>query len=286
MSSFEWLLGQIRPVDAGAKRDGNGLDALIDEVARCIEGLPEVTRESLASILRDHGHWVPVLALCVGLSQEQLKNHLRHRFKTSRWRALAQKNPRELVTFLDEQFGLVQAVGAQRSRMWSFGDVLKERLAWSRRRAIRSAARGRVLEDAVEQVLRRLGLKYVMRTAFEGRGRQMAPCDFAIPEGGPEARIVGAIKGFDSTGSKLTDAVREVEQMAQIRSPLQFVYVVVDGIGWLNRRADLRRLWNLFTARQIDGLYTRSMLGDFEEDVRRAAQRLGMLPMGAGQEDG
>jgi hypothetical protein len=42
-----------------------------------------------------------------------------------------------------------------------------------------------------------------------------APCDLAIP--GTDAVIVVAARGFDSTGSKLTDAVREVEEMTDVR---------------------------------------------------------------------
>ncbi len=45
------------------------------------------------------------------------------------------------------------------------------------------------------------------------------------------APIAVAAKGFDSTGSKLTDSVREVEAMADVRLPTQFIMVVIDGIG-------------------------------------------------------
>jgi len=65
-----------------------------------------------------------------------------------------------------------------------------------------------------------------------------------------------AAKGFDSTGSKLTDAVREIEEMADVRQARQFIMAVIDGrgdgrrppsqaihhgghrrIGWKNRKA-------------------------------------------------
>lgn len=278
LQSFDELLQRLGPIAAAMPTDGNGFDAMVDEVARTLAQLPTVTREILAAVVRQHGDWVPVFALCVGLTQEQLKNQLRHRFGTSGWTSLARRSPDDLIAFLDERFGLVQAVEEQREHTWSFGEVLKERLRWSRRQGVRSTVRGRVLEDMVENVLRRLQLPYVMRTTFEGRGQQTAPCDFAIPEGGPGAKIVGAAKGFDSTGSKLTDAVREVEQMAQVRSPLQFIFAVVDGIGWLNRQADLRRLWVLLSRHEIDGLYTLSMLEQFEVDLTRAAKRVGLFP--------
>lgn len=77
--------------------------------------------------------------------------------------------------------------------------------------------------------------------AVRGRGGQTAPCDLAIPTGGAGARIVVAAKGFDSTGSKLTDAVREVEEIAERR------------------------------------LYTLATLGRFRDDLGDAARRLGLL---------
>ena len=60
---------------------------------------------------------------------------------------------------------------------------------------------------------------------------------------GGNAAIAVAAKGFDSTGSKLTDAVREIEEMADVRLPRQFIMAVIDGIGWKSRQSDLRRIY-------------------------------------------
>lgn len=117
-----------------------------------------------------------------------------------------------------------------RSRQWSFAEILTERQS-SRLRASGSIGRGRSLEDRVEALVAALGLPFKMRTSFVGIGGATAPSDLAIPSGGPEAMIVCAIKGFDSTGSKLTDAAREVETLASTRLPRQFVFAVVDGMG-------------------------------------------------------
>lgn len=89
--------------------------------------------------------------------------------------------------------------------------------------------------------------------------------------------IAIAAKGFNSTGSKLTDAAREIEAMADVRQPRQFVYAVVDGIGWYGRKADFRRIYDLRAERRIDGLYTLSLLSDFREELEQAARRLGLL---------
>jgi hypothetical protein len=43
-----------------------------------------------------------------------------------------------------------------------------------------------------------------------------------------DAMIVFDMKSFNSTGSKLTDAVVEIEKMASLRAPKQYVYAVTD----------------------------------------------------------
>ncbi len=109
------------------------------------------------------------------------------------------------------------------------------------------------------------------RTRFTGRNDRSAPCDLVIPNASG-AEIVVAAKGFDSTGSKLTDAVREIEEMAEVRTPRQFVLAVIDGIGWKNRASDLRKIHNLWVTHQIDGMYTLATLNQFHDDVEEAAR--------------
>ena len=86
-----------------------------------------------------------------------------------------------------------------------------------------------------------------------------------------------AAKGFDSTGSKLTAAYEEIAKMAAVRKPTQFVMAVVDGIGWKSRRADLRRIHDLWTTNDIDGLYTVSALNQFRNDLENAARLRGLI---------
>lgn len=247
--------------------------ALVDKL-RTI-GTP--TRDALETFVADHPASVPLLAMCVGLTQEQLKNQLNHRFGSSGWITLARTQAPELIRWLDEDLGLVPRLSEQLTRDWSFSDVLLERHLWSRRTATRAVGQGRRVEDAVEATVQELGVEYRLRTRFQGRNAA-APCDLAIPDGGAAAQIVVAMKGYNSTGSKLSDAVREVESMASARAPAQYVFAVVDGIGWRSRKADLRRLHELWDRREIDGLYTLAHLERFETDLRDAAIRLGLLP--------
>jgi hypothetical protein len=94
---------------------------------------------------------------------------------------------------------------------------------------------------------------------------------------GDHAEIVVAAKGFDSTGSKLTDAVREIEEMADVRLPRQYVMAVIDGIGWKSRRADLKRIYALWARDQINGMYTLANIDQFRDDLEDAARRLRLL---------
>ncbi|MDY6808177.1 MAG: hypothetical protein SW127_04085 [Actinomycetota bacterium] len=223
----------------------------------------------LAAWVRDHPADVPVLGLAVGLSQEKLKNVLRDRFGTTGWHGVARTQPVDLVTWLDTEFDLVRTLRTQLERTYTFADILVAR-AGSRVTATRAGASGRRIEDEIESIAQDLGLDYTTRSRFTGRNGRTAPADLII--GDPDtADIVVAAKGFDSTGSKLTDAVREIEEMAEVRLPRQLVLAVIDGIGWKSRQADLRRIHQLWDDRQIDGMYTLVSLDRFRDDVREFA---------------
>jgi hypothetical protein len=256
-------------------RENPELEARITTIMSDLRAVGDPTPESLAAFVSEHPDAVPVLATVAGLTREMLKNQLRHRLGTSSWNKLARTDARRLVETLDE-FGLVARLAEQMRREWTFEDVLLERYLWSQRGASGAIGRGRRLEDRVEEVVSALGLPQVLRTQFRGRGGASAPCDLAIPAGGEEAQIVLAMKGFNSTGSKLTDAVREILTMAEVRLPNQYVFAVLDGIGWKSRQADLRRIHELWERRSIDGVYTLAHLDRLEADLRVAATRLGL----------
>lgn len=276
--SFPDLLDSL--ADLGrVVRENPELEARITTLVRDLRAAGEPTRDSLATFVSEHPDAVPVLATVAGLTREMLKNQLRHRLGSSGWNKLAKTEAKRLVEMLDE-FGLVQRLGEQMQREWTFADVLLERYLWSQRGASGAIGRGRGLEDQVEAVVRALRLPLELRTRFNGRGGATAPCDLAIPAGGGKAQIVIAMKGFNSTGSKLTDAVREIVAMAEVRLPQQYVLAVIDGIGWKSRQADLRRIYDLWERRSIDGVYTLAHLDRLEADLRSAATRIGLTSDG------
>jgi len=237
----------------------------------------DLKREALSSLIEIEPDLVPILGLVVGLSQEALKNTLRYRLGSAGWGQLARTRSAEVVALLDDEFNLLARLDEERSHEWDYADILLER-AGSRGQAGRAIRRGKALEDKVEMLVGKHGLDlpYKARTRFVGTAGRSAPCDIAIPDGGDKALIAIAIKGFDSTGSKLTDAVREVVAMSEVRQPRQFVYAVVDGIGWKSRKADLRRIYDLWSSDMIAGVYSLAHFDEFRSELESAARRLNL----------
>lgn len=242
----------------------------IVQAAAELSALPEITAESLAAWVAEEPSRARILGLAVGLSQEKLKVTLKHHLKTSGWLTLGKERPSDLITMLDREYDLVRLVAVQRNRSYNFGDVLVAR-AGTRQTATAGAASGRKVEDEIEGIARQLGLPYEIRTRFTGRDGRTAPCDLVIPSGS-NAAIAVAAKGFDSTGSKLTDAVREIKEMAEVRQPRQYIMAVIDGIGWKNRVNDLRQIFRLWESDQIDGMYTLASLEHFHDDLFEASR--------------
>lgn len=265
---FDAFLASIDRIGEATQAEDADAPVLMEGAAR-LQSIPTITARTVADFVGENPQWIRLLGLVVGLSQESLRVTLSHLFGTSSYR-VASKHAVELVLALDSEFGLLERLGADRGRTYDFGDILMARYA-SRATAGRAIGRGRLLEDAVERSVSHAGLPHQMRTSFVGQGGRIAPCDLAIPTGGPDAMIVIGIKGFNSTGSKLTDARREIEEMALVRRARQVVYAVVDGRGWPNRRSDLRAIHALWEHGEIDGLYTQRMLDVFREDVAESA---------------
>ncbi len=240
-----------------------------------IAALTPLDRDGLADAIADDPHLLPVFAAAAGLSQERFKTWLQSKFGTAGWVTLGRKRAPDLIDAMDADFGLLDLLSDQAGRDWTWADVLA-RVMSPRQRAGHAIQQGRDLEDEVERVIHELGLALQARTRFEGSGQQTAPADFAIPVGGPKALIAIGVKGFDSTGSKLTDARREIEEMAKVRKPTQFIFAVVDGQGWMRRQSDLRQIHSLWETGQIDGLYNRASLGDFATALGSAARRLNL----------
>jgi len=273
--SFEDYLASLSPfVPASADAEPEALE-LCERATVAVANLAPLDRGKLVQAVIADPHITPVFAAVAGLSQERFKTWLQAKFQTAGWVTIGRHRADELINALDDDFSLVDLLEAQAVRQWTWADVLARIMA-PRQHAGRWVQQGRDLEDAVEEKVITLSVPYVARTRFAGKAGQTAPADFALPDG-PNALIAVAVKGFDSTGSKLSDATREIEQMVEVKTPRQFIFAVVDGQGWMRRRGDLRRIHDLWVKKLIDGLYTRGQLGDFELALREAAKRVALM---------
>lgn len=264
----------VPPVDLLADTDESEvLRGLADELAT----ISPLGIDSIAAWISGRSVAVRFLGLAVGLGQERLKNICKHNFGTAGFSAIASKFSHDFVLLLDGQYRLVEALEQQRTKAYTFGDVMVAR-AGSRGTASRAGQAGRILEDQLEAIADELGLRYLTRGRFSGRGGETAPFDLAIIDKDDEVVIAVAAKGFDSTGSKLTDAVREIEQMVNVHTPSQYLFAAVDGIGWKMRQSDLRRIHSLWTSKQIQGVFSVNTLDEFRTALSSAASRLDLLP--------
>lgn len=245
--------------------------------AASLAELPVINIDSLTAWVEEDPRGVEVLGLAVGLGNERLINVMKDTFDVGGWIKFGKTDARRIVEMLDVDFDLVRMLVTQLDRDYGFGDVLVAR-AGPRVVATGAGRSGRKVEDEIEGIAEDLGLKHRERTRFVGRNNRDAPCDLAIVDDAGNAHIVVAAKGNDSTGSKLSDAVREILEMADVRLPRQTVYVVVDGIGWKRRGADLRRIYKLWEDQAIDGMYTLASLDRFTDDLEQAARLRGLLP--------
>lgn len=247
----------------------------IMDSANSLDELPNVERRTLADWLYERPRDAYTLGLAVGLSQEKLKGVVKAQFGTEAWWRPAKADPDAFVAWMDDEFDLVAALESQRRQEYTFGHVLAAR-GTSRATATSAAVAGLLIEGRVETIVRSLLLPYKMRGRFVGQNGNRGPADLVVPDF-ERAKITVACKGFDSTGSKLTAAVTEVQDMANVRYADQYVFAVVDGIGWNRRQGDFRRLFKLFEDGRIDGLYSLADLEQFRADLAKAAQRTGFL---------
>lgn len=266
-------LGAVAPAQIAAEPDALNL---CTRATATLVSLRPISPPKLAAAVAADPEIVPVLAAAAGQSQERFKGWLKQQFGTEGWVKLGRQRSTDLVAALDTHFGLLTLLEVQMEREWTWADVLARVMA-PRQRAGSAIQQGRDLEDDVQEVIEDLSLAFTVRASFEGTAGQIAPADFAVPAGGSGALIAVAVKGFDSTGSKLTDARREIEEMAKVRRPTQFIFAIVDGIGWLRRRHDLQRIHTLWIENRIDGLYTRTTLPDFRTALTNASRRLDLI---------
>lgn len=274
--TFGEYLASLSPVSAfPAGGDPADLE-LCERATEVVSSMDPLDPPKLATAISSEPDLLPVLAAVAGLSQERFKGWLKANFGTAGWITLGRQRALDVVTAMQDQFDILDLLRDQSAREWTWADVLAQVMS-PRSRAGSAIQQGRDLEDQVEAAINAVSLPFVARTTFVGINALSGPADFAIPGGEEEALIAVAVKGFDSTGSKLTDARREIEEMATIRKPGQYIFAVIDGHGWARRQGDLRRIHNLWATDRIEGLFSQVSLPDFQVSLQDAGRRLRLI---------
>jgi hypothetical protein len=249
---------------------------LVSELPVVIERVraigPTIDAPALATLLREHPQALDVLRLIAGEGQEPLAHRICDALGGKRrgWsalRSLAQRKPEEMAAAL-VTIGIPALVHEQVSREWTINDVALERYKLGRGRAIAGQSRGRGLENEVEAILRGIPVPFDSRITFTGAGGVTVKCDFAIPAR-DEPQIVIEVKGYEATGSKLTDFLGDILKIKQAKAYHTYLFVVTDGRGWFNRQSDLKRLLDLHLDGTIEMIYTRARLSQLAEDVKQ-----------------
>ena len=258
----EWMDDEARHLVAG-------IPAVLERI-RVIG--PELDASALATLLKEQPLALDILRLLAAEGQEPMAHRICDVLGGKRrgWdalRALARKSPDEMATAL-AAIGMPERVREQVWRQWTIADVLIDRYKLGRGRAIAGQSRGRGLENEVEAILRGIPVPFESRVTFTGAGGVTAKCDFAIPAR-DEPLIVIEAKGYEATGSKLTDFLGDVLKIKQAKGYHMYLFVVTDGRGWFNRQSDLKRLIGLHEKGIVEMIYTRARLSQLAEHVKQ-----------------
>jgi hypothetical protein len=239
------------------------------------------TSDDLATALRENPQFLDVCRLFMCVSQETAAHIISEKLPVAAsWTTLkkmAKKNPDALAKGLAET-GLPTIIHAELSKAWTIEDVLLERYNMSRGRAIAGQNRGRSLEDKVETILKGIA-PFEKRVTFIGRENKTAKCDIAIPTR-KNPKIIIEAKGFEATGSKLTDFLGDIGKIIDAKESRMYFFVVTDGRGWSNRKSDLQHVVEKQHQKYIDMIYTTSRLDQLAKDVRYIWEREVTPPSG------
>jgi hypothetical protein len=251
---------------------------VIDTVPKIVEELRKsgVNKVTIKKLLFRYKYALDVFRLMLGLSQDEMMNELLYfskipglgrGFRTVRNRAKQYSS--QLAEALVENLGLADAASEELFHEWNYTEVLIERYKYQRGRAIKGQKRGRSLEDEVEELLKETRITYESRKNFMSKKGLEAKADFSIPSH-LHPQIVIETKGYEATGSKLTDVLGDILKIVQAKDPDTRFYLVTNGVGWFRRISDLKHIIKLQNKGDIDMVYTRKTLSNLGEELKRS----------------
>lgn len=269
--TFEELSAKLSAIDTTWR------DAYSERVERALHAIPEAPTYEPADVKRfldiDFKAGMTVLRLFSGMSKDEFHYALRG---VSEGRSIGvteyRRDPDRFLGWL-AAIGVLDRMQETVNRPVSWRDLLVERLRSMRGTAIKGQMRGRFLEDAVETVVQAVFDRgYTARCRFLGAsGTSTEKADFAIPSK-DEPRILIEVKAYGATGSKQTDVLGDFERIVRQKRDDTTLLLVTDGVTWLSRANDLRKLIRMQNAGQIARIYTQLMLEELREDLATLRQ--------------
>lgn len=266
--SLDQIKASLAPVDASS------LDEFSQRVAGFIEAIPAKTDYDAMDLVylldSDFDAAKTVFRLFLSLSQDEFESSLRQRGAGSAGIKAWRKDREPLLNAL-LALGLLNVVNTITQKPVTWQEVLLVRLASGRGRAVKGQRRGRALEDFTEAIVREVfsDTGYEVRKSFtckDGKGTEK--CDFAIPTA-KDPHVIIEAKAYEATGSKQTDVIGDLEKVLTCKRPDVHFLLVTDGLGWLMRLSDLKKIVRFQNAGDVYRIYTMAMAEDLRADLKQ-----------------
>ena len=270
--TFEEIIQHLTPIEA------SGIDRFAERVIESVKAFPvksSYALNDLGEILdQDFEVGLTVFRLFVGKSEDEFTLDFKKMLGNKPAGVKAVRHDREsFLTALQSAFNLTEIIEQHIKRPVTFHDILLERLLRGRGRAIKGQQRGRSLEDFTEEIVgsvfgkRRVG--YQIRCRFVGKGGiSTEKADFAIPTK-EDPQILIEAKAYGATGSKQTDILGDLSRINEQKRQDTTLLLVTDGVTWVLRANDLRKLIHMQNQGEISRIYTVAMALDLKEDLRQ-----------------
>ncbi len=267
LSGIQKLLGEV---------PGVWEDAVSEKALAAMSTIREKAQYSPQDLLEwlqlDFPTHMLLFQLILDISKDEWRQQLRKAQADTR---LFRDDPIRYVTILDRELGVTRELSALVNRKWTWADILRQRLKSGRGSAIKGQTRGRFLENFAEKLIKEIRAPYETRCTFTGRDGVRAKADFALPNK-EQPQLVIECKGYGSTGSKQTDIMGDILKVIAAKRGDTVFLLITDGLSWLDRLSDLRKLLNLQGEGHIYRIYTQAMRDDLRADLHQLKRELAL----------
>jgi len=252
--------------------DSDWKDEFAEEVITQLELLDTrsgIDSETIKKLLSENFKvGITVLRLFLEKSKDEFNILLRQIFDKERGlgKKFFENDPNYFVEQLSD-IDLISKINESIQKKYTWKDIIIERLKAGRGSAIKGQFRGRSLEDFVQERIDQVFSSFDIRCNFIGEGNNMeAKADFAIPSK-TNPSIVIEVKAYGATGSKQTDSLGDVEKIINNKRHDTYFLFVTDGVSWLDRMSDLKKIIRYQNEGYIYRIYTQQMEAELLEDL-------------------